>query len=1602
MVRVLHGTHGEPNWKIMKRTQAFLFPALILAAVIIPHTSHAQSGGPGYPQWGGYAVTQRGANYAVHQKTTLENGTNHVHKYIELATGLNYTNSQGKLVESREQIDVLPNGGAVANHGRHTVSFPGDIYAGKIEVVTPDGLHLKSRPLAVGYDDGTNTVLIGVLTNSTGVLAASNQVIYPNAFAGLNADVRYTYRKSGFEQDIVLQEQPPVPETFGLSSKYARLEVLTEFFNPPEPKQTRANARARAGSPVATPDTTLTFGKMKMMQGKAFSIGSSGGNSAQTNRSRLTSAATRKVSVSKSWVHVQGRTFLIEELPLPSIAAQLQQLPAPASATVSSASARHSSLATGHLVLPPERPIEDSPVQLARADLKYKSGVVLDYDEVDSDYTTFTFASGSTYLISGPVYMGNDDVGDVIFEGGTVIKYTSDASTGITLPDYWDGDYETGPYNPVIFTSKDDDSVGEIIDGSTGSPATLHGVTFLGSPIEWGGSIPNYLYFRYAGTGMVSSDPNGIENCQFINCDQGIYHIEGELDMQNVLFANCDVAVYSGGYFGDEDFLILNAENVTADNGTAFETDGGFDSYQFTFHNSLFTRFANDTLALTVNGANDESFEQSDASCYQSAGGAGYYLANNSIYRNAGTTGGIFSGFSTENLTNKTTYPPAGLSGDFAASTMLYPCVPRDTALAPDVGYHYDPIDYLGDSLSVESGATLTLTNGVVIGVAGNNVTLSGNLVSDQTLANAQVQEAQSAPLGVYIGGNEDAADTDADGNGLPDWWEDMYFGTNGQNPSASDDGQGNTLLYDYLNGIYPNVIKFTIETTNYYVNHTNVSVQLNITAGTPSYYAVFVGSSTTTNWLAFTTTNLTVNLGTTDGVYTLNVGLKGFATNATQAWDDYSFTVDRVAPVVTITNPILAGAAGTVMKPWLQLQGFASEPLSSLSYDISNATGIATNLDVLVTDQAFNTNTIDYTTNYFQAYDVALATNVNKITLRMTDRSGNTTTTNFNVTLDYTGATNPAVKLTWPTNGMQICQGSFTLRGWTDDSAATVAATITDTNGDTNTITGEVERSGVLWVDNLPLAEGTNWVTLWVTNSAGLSSETNMAVVKNDMTLALTSIDGDLWQATVNVGGNIDPGYSVWVNGVQGTNYGDGTWGATNVPVSAGGVASFDMSASSGGGDPDSNTNMDKPAEIVTVQYGDGKSAIGHEPSGNVVKDLRTKNYNNNYTIDANGQYASQGWVETVEDYHGDTFNGGGWSDYVMSSANPGVYYVDWMPDTGGDFPDWGYIGQDEDSSYWITGLPDQDLEAVGGGDVTDNAPGRLIYHYYANNVHWSWTNPDNHEDLTVGARTRQKLLTGGRGKSGLMNLFCLSANGTVKNGEPGETSQWQGTQELGVDYTTILVNGMNLGADGNLWVPEPDNAAPDLVVTIPDVRHFNAWPGAQKYHCWFTAYADMPHPGGGRDDIFTFLSSSHAGHAWWWLWSDAPTDGLYKAGLNGSEVAFIGAQVGFFAKYPLTSIGFAVPGEFHNPGNGEKIDAFRQYRIGFYDLKKGLDFTVDLSNNPGYYILYPAFNSAVNCVTKTVQAGAAAGLAYPHDVTPQNFGIDLNLMPPSDIPSP
>ncbi len=252
-----------------------------------------------------YAVVSKGANQQVWQKTTYETLPSgqmipRVHQYTELATGLNYWDSTaGQWVESKEEIDILPNGTAAATNGQHQVYFPGDIYQGVIELVTPDGIHLQSRPLGLSYDDGTNTVLIAGLTNSIGQLVGSNQVIYPDAFTDFKADLRYTYTKAGFEQDIILREQPLTPESYGLNPATARLQVLTEFFNTPQPAVTTAMLPKQAG--ITLTDENLDFGAMQMMPGRAFLLGSD--------------AHEGGALVSKSWVKLEGRQFLVEEVP---------------------------------------------------------------------------------------------------------------------------------------------------------------------------------------------------------------------------------------------------------------------------------------------------------------------------------------------------------------------------------------------------------------------------------------------------------------------------------------------------------------------------------------------------------------------------------------------------------------------------------------------------------------------------------------------------------------------------------------------------------------------------------------------------------------------------------------------------------------------------------------------------------------------------------------------------------------------------------------------------------------------------------------------------------------------------------------------------------------------------------------------------------------------------------------------------------------------------------------------------------------------------------------------------------------------------------------
>lgn len=73
----------------------------------------------------------------------------HYERYVELCTGLNHL-LNGQYVPSSDRIVLSPNGSeAFGTNCQHQAYFPSDIASGVIKLVTPAGLQLASRPIAL-------------------------------------------------------------------------------------------------------------------------------------------------------------------------------------------------------------------------------------------------------------------------------------------------------------------------------------------------------------------------------------------------------------------------------------------------------------------------------------------------------------------------------------------------------------------------------------------------------------------------------------------------------------------------------------------------------------------------------------------------------------------------------------------------------------------------------------------------------------------------------------------------------------------------------------------------------------------------------------------------------------------------------------------------------------------------------------------------------------------------------------------------------------------------------------------------------------------------------------------------------------------------------------------------------------------------------------------------------------------------------------------------------------------------------------------------------------------------------------------------------------
>ena len=603
----------------------------------------------------------------------------------------------------------------------------------------------------------------------------------------------------------------------------------------------------------------------------------------------------------------------------------------------------------------------------------------------------------------------------------------------------------------------------------------------------------------------------------------------------------------------------------------------------------------------------------------------------------------------------------------------------------------------------------------------------------------------------------------DINGDGVPDWWLWEYFGTLDLN-ATNLDGDGNTLLADYTNNVVPNTFSFTgITVTNNYVSSIAVPVQLAVT-GYPYYVAVLVDDTNLNNaaWNTYSSSTVTVNLGLTEGWHEVWIGLRGYADDATNSvWQSQRLKLDYTPPALVITNP----TNSTVNVPMIQLQGFSPETLASISYDLTNAFGLVTHQQVLVEDRFYDTNTFEFTTNAFQAYDVPLTNGVNQFTFHATDLAGNVKTFVTNFTLSYASKTNPPlVQLLWPTNGLEICGSNIVCRGQVSDPTVTVTVQLVSADGETNTVGSQVGRDGLFYANNLTLADGTNHLSYMVTDAAGNTATTNLTVLTSDLGLTLDPVVAG---QTVVTGTIDDTNYTICVNGVLATNLGDGTWSAAIAPIGIGGGAVV-VNAVLNGGDPTLQQIVDPPQGVFVSFYQEDNQEDHINPDGGNHWWAAYTEFNHERWEDGKGGNRSWQWYDA-------------WPGVLQTWNWPTASWPSPLPAGTGTF------------NYLVSGLPSYS----GTANPPDflamehcRQAGKAVYGESV--VHYSRT-----------ADTEMKLATGGPAGSTQQNLWVISATATdATTGQPIPATQIQ-IGQLG-----------NLDTNGNLYVVLPDN---DPTVVTP-----------------------------------------------------------------------------------------------------------------------------------------------------------------------------------------
>ena len=415
----------------------------------------------------------------------------------------------------------------------------------------------------------------------------------------------------------------------------------------------------------------------------------------------------------------------------------------------------------------------------------------------------------------------------------------------------------------------------------------------------------------------------------------------------------------------------------------------------------------------------------------------------------------------------------------------------------------------------------------------------------------------------------------------------------------------------------------------------------------------------------------------------------------------------------------------------------------------------------------------------------------------------------------------------------MVVSGTNATLRGTMSDETGSIVAAVVHGDGTTNTVAGLVERNGDFWIENVPL-NGINHISVQATDAAGNVTTTNFTVNVSSMTLTIDTVPtgDDLWKPTGNVSGRIsDPTASVFVNGVQGTNNGNGTWSAYKVPIYGTGTATFNVSTTPATLQSSFTPQAQTPAAqaLYTVERAPTVIVSHHEadqivhqitmtspteldPSSLIFND-QTITYNASLFVDANNNWQNN--------YQG--------QDDVRFQPSPTFpttpYSIIWSP-----------ISITRPHNHVIPNIPFDDAIKIVPGPALVKA-----VHYFARSAGFWFDRPvpgtNSFTRFVVGlsAGTTLKLYTGGKATIGSRNLLSLR----VVNAQSYQASSkdalfgipwWNST------ITPIIMNYLQLGnrrpgADGIVWRTLPDNATEDVTVVAIGFLHYSANVVPTKY---------------------------------------------------------------------------------------------------------------------------------------------------------------------------